>query len=326
MQQRKIALIGGGQIGGTLALLAMQRCLGHVVLLDMAGGVAAGKALDLSQMAALSSSDVQLVGGDQPNSIADADVCIVTAGFPRKPGMDREDLLQKNLDVMRQVADHIVRYAPQAFVICLTNPLDAMVYALHKMTRLPKQQIVGMAGVLDSARFRTFLAQQLGVSRRDVTALVLGGHGDDMVPLPRFCSVGGIALPQLVQMGLLQQQQLDDIIQRTRQGGGEIVQLLGNGSAFYAPAQSALDMAEAFLMGTGRVLPCAALLEGEYGVSGLFVGVPAVLGGQGVQQVLQLPLQQEELAAFENSVQSVRRSVQQVDRLLTKQVDTVASA
>ncbi|MEM7589786.1 MAG: malate dehydrogenase, partial [Myxococcota bacterium] len=309
MQRRKIALIGGGQIGGTLALLAMQRSLGHVVLLDMAGGVAAGKALDLSQMAALVPSDVDLVGGDEAEGIAGADVCIVTAGFPRKPGMDREDLLQKNLVVMRQVAGHISRYAPQAFVICLTNPLDAMVYALYKMARLRKQQIVGMAGVLDAARFRTFLAQQLGVSRRDVTALVLGGHGDDMVPLPRFCSVGGIPVPQLVQMGLLQQSQLDAVVQRTRKGGGEIVQLLGTGSAFYAPAQSALEMAEAFLLGTHRLLPCAALLEGEYGVQGLFVGVPVILGQQGVQKVLQLPLNQEEQTAFKQSVQSVQRTV-----------------
>lgn len=315
--RNKIALIGGGQIGGTMALLAMQRRLANVALLDVAGGTASGKALDLGHMASLAQSDVELVGGDDASIMAGADVCIVTAGFPRQPGMSREDLLEENLEVIARVAANIKRYAPNAFVICVTNPLDAMVYALHRLADLPRERIVGMAGVLDSARFRAFLAQELHVSRRDVTALVLGGHGDDMVPLPRFSTVGGIPLPQLVEMGLLRQERLDDLIERTRKGGGEIVRLLGRGSAFYAPAQAALEMAESVLLDQRRLLPCATLLNGEYDVNGLFLGVPTILDRTGVRRIIQLPLDDQERAAFAHSVESVRRTTREVERLVT---------
>src|SRR3990172_6571435 len=266
MARKKLAMIGAGQIGGTLALLAAQKNLGDVVLFDVFGCVAKGKALHLSRMASLSGNDMQLSGTDQYADIAGADVCIVTAGFPRKPGMSRDDLLTKNLEVIHQVADGIKQHAPKAFVICITNPLDVMVWALQKRSGLPPNMVCGMAGVLDGARFRAFLAAGLGISRADVQTFVLGGHGDDMVPLPRFSTAGGIPLPELVAMGMLKQERLDAIIDRTRKGGGEIVALLGTGSAFYAPALSGIEMAEAYLFDKKRVLPCATRLNGQDGV------------------------------------------------------------
>jgi malate dehydrogenase len=303
----KIAMIGAGQIGGTLALLAAQKNLGDVVLFDVFGGTAKGKALDLNQLSSLQGYDAELSGTDQYADIAGADVCIVTAGFPRKPGMSRDDLLNKNLEVIHQVADGIKTYAPNAFTIVITNPLDVMVYALWKRSGLPEKMVVGMAGVLDSARFRTFLAWEMGVSREDVSAFVLGGHGDDMVPLPRFSTVGGIPLPELIEMGMLQKDKLDAIVDRTRKGGGEIVALLGNGSAFYAPAQAAIEMAEAFLHDKKRVLPCATRLSGQYGVNDLFIGVPVVIGAGGIEKVIEVRLNEEEKAAFGKSIDSVRK-------------------
>lgn len=308
MAAKKIALIGAGQIGGTLALLAAQKNLGDIVLFDVFGGTAKGKALDLNQLGSLAGADAELTGTDQYADIAGADVCIVTAGFPRKPGMSRDDLLSKNLEVMHQVADGIKQYAPNAFVIVITNPLDVMVYALWQRSGLPKQKVIGMAGVLDSARFRTFLAWEMGVSREDVSAFVLGGHGDDMVPLPRFSTVGGIPLPELVAMGMLSQERLDAIIDRTRKGGGEIVGLLGNGSAFYAPALSAIEMAEAYLLDKKRVLPCAALLEGQYGVKDLFIGVPVIVGAGGIEKIIEVRLNDAEKVAFAASVDSVKKT------------------
>lgn len=315
MSRRKIALIGSGNIGGTLALLATQRQLGNVILFDVFGDAAKGKALDLSQMAALLRNDTRLRGTDSYADIAGADICIVTAGFPRKPGMNREDLLQKNLEVIRQVAAGIREYAPKAFVIMVTNPLDAMVYAFYKASGLPKSHVIGMAGVLDSTRFRAFLSDELGVSREDIQAFVLGGHGDDMLPLPRFSNAAGIPLPDLVKMGLLKPERLEAIIDRTRKGGGEIVQLLGNGSAFYAPALSAIEMAESYAYDQKRLLPCATYLEGEYGVNGLFMGVPIVIGSHGVEKVIELQLEPHEQASFSRSVASVQKTVDEVNGL-----------
>lgn len=315
MTRRKIALIGAGQIGGTLALLAAQKQLGDVVLFDVFGGTAKGKALDLNQMSSLMNNDTELAGTDAYKDIAGADVCIVTAGFPRKPGMSREDLLQKNLEVIRQVAGGVREHAPNAFVIIVTNPLDVMVYAFHQASGFTKSRVVGMAGVLDSARFRTFLSWELGVSRQDVHAFVLGGHGDDMVPLPRFSSAGGIPLPTLVELGMLKQERLDEIVDRTRKGGGEIVALLGNGSAFYAPALSAIEMAEAYLHDQKRLLPCAAYLEGEYGVNGLFVGVPVVIGSKGIEKVIELKLTNDEREALSRSIESVRKVIEEMKQI-----------
>lgn len=311
MARKKLAMIGAGQIGGTLALLATQKNLGDVVLFDVFGGTAKGKALDLNQLAVLAGSDMQLTGTDSYADIAGADVCIVTAGFPRKPGMSRDDLLAKNLEVMGQVADGIKTYAPNAFVIVITNPLDAMVYAMWKGTGFDPSRVVGMAGVLDSARFCAFVAWELGMSREDIKAFVLGGHGDDMVPLARYSTAGGVPLTELVEMGMLSQERLDAIVERTRKGGGEIVGLLGNGSAFYAPALSAIDMAESYLLDKKRVVPCAAHLSGQYGIDGLFVGVPAVIGAGGVEKVLEVRLTDDERAAFETSVSSVRKLVEE---------------
>jgi malate dehydrogenase len=310
-QKNKLAMIGAGQIGGTLALLAAQKNLGDVVLFDVFGGTAKGKALDLNQLASLGHTDMQLSGSDSYADIAGADVCIVTAGFPRKPGMSRDDLLAKNLEVIHQVADGIKQYAPHAFVIVVTNPLDVMVHALWKRSGLAQNMVAGMAGVLDSARFRTFLAWELGMSRDDVHAFVLGGHGDDMVPLPRFSTAGGVPLTELVQMGLLKQERLDAIIDRTRKGGGEIVGLLGNGSAFYAPALSAIEMAESYLYDKKRVLPCAVRLDGQYGVSDLFVGVPVVIGAGGVEKIIEVKLNADEKTALAKSVDSVKKVVEE---------------
>ncbi|MBL4817657.1 MAG: malate dehydrogenase [Deltaproteobacteria bacterium] len=313
MSRRKIALIGAGNIGGTLALLSMQRQLGDVTLFDVFGGTAKGKALDLSQMASLAGNDMHLKGTDSYADIKGADVCIITAGFPRKPGMGREDLLQKNLEVMKQVASGVREYAPKAFCVVVTNPLDAMVYAFHKASNLPKSHVVGMAGVLDSTRFRMFLSEELQISRNDIQAFVLGGHGDDMVPLTRFSNAGGIPLPQLVEMGMLKQDKLDAMVERTRKGGGEIVQLLGNGSAFYTPALSAIEMAESYLYDQKRLLPCATYLEGEYGYNNIFAGVPIIIGANGVEKVVELQLEPNEKEAFERSMASVQKTVDEVN-------------
>jgi len=308
MARTKIALIGSGQIGGTLALLAGLKELGDIVLTDIIEGTAKGKALDLAQTAAVEGYNAKLSGAgpDGYAAIAGADVCIVTAGFPRKPGMSRDDLIGKNLEVMQQVGAAIKQHAPNAFVICITNPLDAMVWALQKFSGLPKNKVVGMAGVLDSARFACFLAEAAGVSIEDVRALTLGGHGDDMVPMVRYSTIGGIPLPDCVKLGLITQEGLDAMIKRTRGGGGEIVALLGNGSAFYAPAASAIAMAESYLKDKKRLLPCAAALNGEYGLSDTYVGVPVIIGSGGVEKVVELSMDASEKEMFAKSVASVQ--------------------
>ncbi|MGX1097452.1 malate dehydrogenase [Amorphus sp. MBR-141] len=306
MARTKIALIGAGQIGGTLALLAGLKELGDVVLFDIAEGTPQGKALDIAQASAVEGFDAELTGANGYEAIAGADVVIVTAGVPRKPGMSRDDLLGINLKVMEQVGAGIRDNAPNAFVICITNPLDAMVWALQKFSGLPTNKVVGMAGVLDSARFRYFLAEEFKVSVEDVTTFVLGGHGDTMVPLVRYSTVAGIPLPDLVKMGWTTQEKLDQIVQRTRDGGAEIVGLLKTGSAFYAPASSAIEMAEAYLRDKKRVLPCAAYLDGAYGLNGMYVGVPTVIGEGGVERIVEITLEGEEKTGFDKSVESVR--------------------
>jgi malate dehydrogenase len=312
MARAKIALIGSGQIGGTLALLAGLKELGDIVMTDIIEGVAKGKALDLAQAGTIEGYDAKLTGAgpDGYAAIAGADVCIVTAGVPRKPGMSRDDLLGINLKVMKSVGEGIKQHAPNAFVICITNPLDAMVWALRKFTGLPANKVVGMAGVLDSARFSCFLAEAAGVSVEDVRALTLGGHGDDMVPLVRYSTIGGVPLPDCVKLGFFSQESLDAMIKRTRGGGGEIVALLGTGSAFYAPAASAIAMAESYLRDKKRMLPCAAHLNGEYGVNDTYVGVSAVIGAGGVEKVVELPLDENEKAMFSKSVASVQSLIE----------------
>ena len=305
MARAKIALIGAGQIGGTLAHLAAIKELGDIVLFDIAEGTPQGKALDLAESGPVEGFDANLKGANDYSEIAGADVCIVTAGVPRKPGMSRDDLLDINLKVMKAVGQGIAQNAPNAFVICITNPLDAMVWALREFSGMPREKVVGMAGVLDSARFRYFLAEEFNVSVKDVSAFVLGGHGDTMVPLPRYSTVGGIPLPDLVEMGWTTQDKLDAIIQRTRDGGAEIVGLLGNGSAFYAPATSAIQMAEAYLKDQNRVLPCAAFVDGAYGLKGLYVGVPTVIGANGVERVVEIKLNKDEQAMLDKSVDAV---------------------
>jgi malate dehydrogenase len=307
MARKKIALIGAGQIGGTLALMAGQKELGDVVLFDIMDGVPQGKALDIAEASPVDGFDAAYKGASDYADIKGADVIIVTAGVPRKPGMSRDDLIGINLKVMEAVGAGIKQYAPEAFVICITNPLDAMVWALQKFSGLKPNKIVGMAGVLDSARFRYFLADEFKVSVKDVSAFVLGGHGDDMVPLVRYSTVAGIPLPDLVKMGWTTQARLDAIVDRTRKGGGEIVALLKTGSAFYAPAASAIAMAESYLKDQKRVLPCAAHLTGQYGVSGgLFIGVPIVIGAGGVERIVEVAFSADEKAMFEKSVASVR--------------------
>jgi malate dehydrogenase len=309
MKRNKIALIGAGQIGGTLAHLVGLKQLGDVVLFDIAEGVPQGKALDLAQSSTVDMFDTKFTGVNSYEAIEGADVCIVTAGVARKPGMSRDDLLSINLKVMEQVGAGIKKYAPNAFVICITNPLDAMVWALQKASGLSKQMVVGMAGVLDSARFRYFLADEFNVSVEDVTAFVLGGHGDTMVPLPRYSTVAGIPLPDLVKMGWTTQARIDEIVNRTANGGAEIVNLLKTGSAFYAPASSALAMAESYLLDKKRVVPCAAWLNGEYGIKDLYVGVPVVLGAKGVERIVEIDLSSAERDAFERSAASVQTLV-----------------
>jgi malate dehydrogenase len=306
MARAKIALIGAGQIGGTLALLAGLKDLGDIILFDIMEGVPQGKALDIAQSAPVEGFDAKYAGAQSYEAIEGADVVIVTAGVPRKPGMSRDDLLGINLKVMEQAGAGIKKYAPKAFVICITNPLDAMVWAIQKACGLPKNKVVGMAGVLDSARFRYFLADEFAVSVEDVSAFVLGGHGDTMVPLVRYSTVAGIPIPDLIKMGWTTQDRLDAIVQRTRDGGAEIVNLLKTGSAFYAPAASAITMAESYLRDKKRVLPCAAWLNGEYGVKGLYVGVPVVISGKGVERIVEIELDRHERAMFDKSVASVR--------------------
>ncbi|MBB4186898.1 malate dehydrogenase [Sinorhizobium terangae] len=305
MARNKIALIGSGMIGGTLAHLAGLKELGDIVLFDIADGIPQGKGLDIAQSSPVEGFDASLTGASDYSAIEGADVCIVTAGVPRKPGMSRDDLLGINLKVMEQVGAGIKKYAPNAFVICITNPLDAMVWALQKFSGLPKNKVVGMAGVLDSARFRLFLSQEFNVSVQDVTAFVLGGHGDTMVPLARYSTVAGIPLTDLVQMGWVKKERLEEIIQRTRDGGAEIVGLLKTGSAYYAPAASAIEMAEAYLKDKKRVLPCAAHLSGQYGVKDMYVGVPTIIGAGGVERIIEIDLNKSEKEAFDKSVAAV---------------------
>jgi malate dehydrogenase len=306
MARPRIALIGAGQIGGTLAHLAAIKELGDVILFDIAEGTPQGKALDIAQSGPAEGFDAALRGANDYADIAGADVCIVTAGVPRKPGMSRDDLLGINLKVMKSVGDGIRKHCPDAFVICITNPLDAMVWALREFSGLPHNRVVGMAGVLDSARFRHFLSLEFEVSMRDVTAFVLGGHGDTMVPLVRYSTVAGIPLPDLVAMGWTTQEKLDAIVQRTRDGGAEIVGLLKTGSAFYAPATAAIEMAEAYLKDQKRVLPCAAHVDGAYGLTGMYVGVPTVIGAGGVERVVEITMNKAEQAMFDKSVDAVK--------------------
>ncbi|MDC9822142.1 malate dehydrogenase [Devosia sp. ZB163] len=318
MARKKIALIGAGQIGGTLALLAATKELGDVILFDVVDGVPQGKALDLSQSGPVEGFNASLKGTSEYKDIQGADVVIVTAGVPRKPGMSRDDLLEINLKVMEQVGAGIAKYAPEAFVICITNPLDAMVWALQKFSGLPANRVIGMAGVLDSARFRYFIAEELKVSVEDVTAFVLGGHGDTMVPLPRYSTVAGIPLPDLVKMGWLSKEKLEQIIQRTRDGGAEIVGLLKTGSAFYAPAASAIEMAESYLKDKKRILPCAAFLKGEYGVKGTYVGVPVLIGAGGAEKIVEISLSSSEQKAFDKSVAAVNGLVDACKKIAPK--------
>jgi malate dehydrogenase len=306
MARKKIALIGAGMIGGTLAHLIGLKELGDVVLFDIIEGVPGGKSLDIWQAGAVEGFDAKYKPTNAYADIEGADVIIITAGVPRKPGMSRDDLLSINIKVMDQAGAGIKKYAANAFVIVITNPLDAMVWALQKACGLPKHRVIGMAGVLDTARFRAFLADEMRVSVEDVTALVLGGHGDDMVPIARYSTVAGIPLPDLVKMGWIKQDRLDAIIDRTRKGGGEIVNLLKTGSAYYAPASSAIQMAESYLKDKRRVLPCAAYLSGEYGVKGLYVGVPVVVGGNGIEKIVEIDLNAAERAMFQKSVESVK--------------------
>ncbi|MBE1291482.1 MAG: malate dehydrogenase [Rhodobacteraceae bacterium] len=306
MARPKIALIGAGNIGGTLAHLAAIKELGDVVLFDIADGLPQGKALDIAESGPVEKIDAAMSGSSDYSAIAGADVCIVTAGVARKPGMSRDDLLGINLKVMKSVGEGIRDNAPDAFVICITNPLDAMVWALQKFSGLPTHKVCGMAGVLDSARFRHFLAEEFNVSMRDVTAFVLGGHGDTMVPSVRYSTVAGIPLPDLIEMGWTTQEKLDAMVQRTRDGGAEIVGLLKTGSAFYAPAASAIEMAEAYLKDQKRVLPCAAYCDGDLGVKDMYVGVPTVIGAGGVEKVVNIKLNKEEQEMFDTSVNAVK--------------------
>ena len=306
MARPKIALIGAGMIGGTLAHMAAMKELGDIVLFDIAEGIPEGKALDIAESGPSEGFDAGLRGTQDYADIEGADVCIVTAGVPRKPGMSRDDLLGINLKVMKSVGEGIKAHAPNAFVICITNPLDAMVWALQQFSGLPANKVVGMAGVLDSARFRHFLSVEFNVSMKDVTAFVLGGHGDTMVPLVRYSTVAGIPLPDLVEMGWTTQEKMDAIVQRTRDGGAEIVGLLKTGSAFYAPAASAIEMAEAYLKDQKRLLPCAAYVDGAYGLSGMYVGVPTIIGAGGIERIVDIKLNKDEQAMLDKSIDAVK--------------------
>ncbi len=316
MARRKIALIGAGNIGGTLAHLIGLKELGDVVLFDVFAGVAAGKALDIMQSGPVEGFDAMMTGGNDYAAIAGSDVVIITAGFPRQPGMSRDDLVAKNAGVIAQVADGVRTHCPDAFVIVITNPLDAMVWVFREKSGLPHHRVVGMAGVLDSARFRLFLAHEFRVSVEDVTAFVLGGHGDTMVPLVRYSTVAGIPIPDLISMGWTTRERIDAIVERTRQGGGEIVKLLEKGSAYYAPAASAIAMAESYLKDKKRVLPCAAWLTGQYGVRDLYVGVPVVIGAGGVERIVEIALNDDEAGAFTRSCDAVRDLIEAARRLV----------
>ncbi|MHA1539539.1 MAG: malate dehydrogenase [Alphaproteobacteria bacterium] len=314
--RKKLSLIGAGNIGGTLAYLASLKDLGDVVLFDIEEGRPKGKSLDILQSASVGGSNSKLTGTSNYEDIAGSDVIIVTAGVPRRSGMSRSDLFKINTDVMRSIGENIAKYAPRAFVIVVTNPLDAMVWALREVSGLPHHKVVGMAGILDSSRFESFLAAELGVSVADINAFVLGGHGDTMVPLPRYTTVGGVPLPDIVKMGWITQEKVDEIIERTRHGGAEIISHLQSGSAFYAPASSAIAMAESYLRDQKRLLPCAAYLKGEYGVEGIYAGVPIVIGGAGVERIVEIDLNEEEKAAFQRSVDSVQKLVKEVKDIL----------
>ena len=309
MKRNKIALIGSGQIGGTLAHLVGLKELGDIVLFDIADGIPQGKALDIAESSPISTFDTNIIGTSSYEDIKDSDVCIVTAGVPRKPGMSRDDLLSINLRVMKSVGDGIKKYAPNSFVICITNPLDAMVWALQKYSGLPPENVVGMAGVLDSGRFSYFLAEEFNVSVKDVNTFVLGGHGDTMVPLVRYSTVGGIPIPDLVKMGWSSQKKIDQIVQRTRDGGAEIVALLKTGSAFYAPAASAINMADSYLRDQKRIIPCAANLSGEYGFKDIYVGVPTIIGNKGVEKIIEINLNEIEKLNFSKSIESVKNLI-----------------
>ena len=315
MKRNKIALIGSGQIGGTLAHLAGLKELGDIVLFDIADGIPQGKALDIAESSSISSFDSNIIGTSKYEDISDADVCIVTAGVPRKPGMSRDDLLSINLKVMKSVGEGIKKYAPNSFVICITNPLDAMVWALQKFSTLPAEKVVGMAGVLDSGRFAYFLSQEFNVSVKDVQTFVLGGHGDTMVPLLRYSTVGGIPIPDLIEMGWSSQKKMDEIVQRTRDGGAEIVALLKTGSAYYAPAASAINMAESYLKDQKRVIPCASYLTGQYGYNDIYVGVPTVIGNKGVEKIIEINLDETEKINFSKSVESVQKLIQDCKKI-----------
>ena len=309
MKRNKIALIGSGQIGGTLAHLVGLKELGDIVLFDIADGIPQGKALDIAESSPISTFDTNIIGTSSYEDIKDADVCIVTAGVPRKPGMSRDDLLSINLRVMKSVGEGIKKYAPNSFVICITNPLDAMVWALQKYSGLSPENVVGMAGVLDSGRFAYFLAEEFNVSVKDVQTFVLGGHGDTMVPLVRYSTVGGIPIPDLVKMGWSSQKKIDQIVQRTRDGGAEIVALLKTGSAFYAPAASAITMAESYLRDQKRIIPCAANLSGQYGLKDIYVGVPTIIGNKGVEKIIEINLNEIEKLNFSKSIESVKNLI-----------------
>ena len=306
MGRTKITLVGGGQIGGNLALLAAQKELGDVVIFDIpqAEGMVKGKALDLMQLRPHDGHDANIMGTSDWNDVKDSDVFIITAGIPRKPGMDREDLLEINLGIMKDVANNIKEQSPNAFVIVISNPLDAMVYAFHKVSEFPKNQVVGMAGALDSARFRAFIAMETGYSVQDVTCMVLGGHGDTMVPISRLATVGGVPVTDLINAD-----RLKEIEDRTRVAGGEIVKLFGNGSAFYAPAQSAIEMAESYIRDKKRVIPCASLCEGEFGIDGYFIGVPTVIGCNGVEKILEFTLNDDEKTELNKTLEAVKKTV-----------------
>ena len=309
MKRNKIALIGSGQIGGTLAHLVGLKELGDIVLFDIADGIPQGKALDIAESSPISTFDTNIIGTSSYEDIKDSDVCIVTAGVPRKPGMSRDDLLSINLRVMKSVGDGIKKYAPNSFVICITNPLDAMVWALQKYSGLLPENVVGMAGVLDSGRFAYFLAEEFNVSVKDVQTFVLGGHGDTMVPLVRYSTVGGIPIPDLVKMGWSSQKKIDQIVQRTRDGGAEIVALLKTGSAFYAPAASAINMADSYLRDQKRIIPCAANLSGEYGFKNIYVGVPTIIGNKGVEKIIEINLNEIEKLNFSKSIETVKNLI-----------------
>ena len=322
MARKKIALIGAGNIGGTLAHLVGLKELGDVVLFDIVKGIPQGKALDIVQSSPASGFDAKYLGANSYRAIRGADVVIVTAGIPRKPGMSRDDLVSVNTGVMEAVGAGIKANCPKAFVICITNPLDAMVLVLKEASGLPHNKVVGMAGILDSARFRYFLAEEMGVSVKDVTAFVLGGHGDTMLPLARYSTVAGIPLPDLVKMGWISKEKLTEIVQRTRDGGAEIVKLLKAGSAFYAPATAAIEMAEAYIKDQKRVLPCAAFLNGQYGVKGMYVGVPVIIGSRGVERIVEISLSKTEMLQFQKSVSAVKNLVALVRKLQRRKTST----